>query len=800
MTAAVDDLFAGAYRAFREADLPTAAARCAAILDVAPNSPVALELFGRVCHEAGRADVARHLLEAAVANAPGRANAHRFLGDAYQELGLRDRALGSFMRAIEICESVLLRDPANPSAMLIAAIVADRLGQSDTAWCLVQRARRLDPTLDEIGLEYATIAQARGLREEATRACVEALDEDAVDPIAMGRAAALLRAEFERPDAATYLSSLAPAASGRLFFSMTNVALRIPAMDVAIELLRRAVRSEDRQLHWLVRLGFCLRASGDIFGAIDVLLDALSLDPNDRPVQEELAQALRAANRYADRPDEPNGPLLSALRRGQRVAEEHPRSAAVRSLLGVVHERLGRLAEAEACQRQAIALDPQLAIAHTSLAQTLLLQGRLPEVPQFAGSGLHPLGPGGVPWPNEVTLNPLLDRIDAQLPRDLPRERTLVYLANMHGVIGHLASEPYLLRALYGDRFDRIVIMGPGRATAASGPVFDVVTRGFTYVEQKDRFVDDLSQCHLGVVERGGVTYLLMHLMYLIRSLGARSARRWQAFYRLSEGEEALGTAARERLGVAPDAKLVVLHARSGSTKPGLVYHSHRDTNIENYLDTIRFLVSCGYTVVRIGDQSMPRLPKLGPQVIDLPFCRAYDQFLDVYFIASCEFMISNHSGLCELARGFDRPCLPLNVPIRWDPRPPDYEFCAPKRYVTTERGRRRVLSYEEILGRGLHRCTTDAHFAELGVRLEELEPEVLRAVVEEMMARLPTRLPKGKSPRHELFARLAREEAARAMADARRVATLEDFYGQSCDKMAISEAYCDAVPEFLPV
>jgi ADP-heptose:LPS heptosyltransferase len=138
--------------------------------------------------------------------------------------------------------------------------------------------------------------------------------------------------------------------------------------------------------------------AGDPTAAAALLRAALALDPDAAAVHANLAFALAAAGdtaaaethyrrAIARAPHEPQtylnlGAMLTAQHRAEdalAVYDDAPASPALLSNRGMALVCLGREAEAEACYREALALDPAYRKAAFNLAYVLLRQGRWDE-------------------------------------------------------------------------------------------------------------------------------------------------------------------------------------------------------------------------------------------------------------------------------------------------------------------------------------------------------------------------------------------------------------------------------------
>jgi hypothetical protein len=123
----------------------------------------------------------------------------------------------------------------------------------------------------------------------------------------------------------------------------------------------------------------------------------------------------------------------------------------------------------------------------------------------------------------------------------------------------------------------------------------------------------------------------------------------------------ARGDAALAELEVAADAPIVTLHVReSGYNHDQAARMAPRDADVASYEAAVRYLTGRGYTVVRLGDDTMKRLPDC-PGAIDYPFSAQKADWMDVYLAARCHFHVGTSSGMSFIPLLFGRPVLFTN-------------------------------------------------------------------------------------------------------------------------------------------
>lgn len=194
--------------------------------------------------------------------------------------------------------------------------------------------------------------------------------------------------------------------------------------------------------------------------------------------------------------------------------------------------------------------------------------------------------------------------------------------------------------------------------------------------------------------------------------------------------------------GIGPDDWFVCLHVRGAGfyAEPSIGgSQDFRNTSINDYFEAIKYVISVGGWVIRMGDSSHPKVEKtfLGSQqfkLIDYANSNEKNDALDVALCASCELMISSPSGLHTISDAFGRRVCLLNYPlwqgIPWNPE----NIFIPKLYYCTKY--RRVLSLAEVFSRGLFYYDQGFMFEKEGVELINNTPEEIMETVKQALLR----------------------------------------------------------------
>lgn len=164
---------------------------------------------------------------------------------------------------------------------------------------------------------------------------------------------------------------------------------------------------------------------------------------------------------------------------------------------------------------------------------------------------------------------------------------------------------------------------------------------------------------------------------------------------------------AAERIGVAPGAPVVTLHAREAGFKASDVAFKGqmrnddaRNVRIESYFEAVDHLKSAGYTVVRIGDPSMAPLRR--DDVIDLARSPERTDLLELYLLIRSRLLLGCASGPAWVTLLTDTPTVLTNAtdPIECYPVPRHHLYILKH---PVERATGRALSLEDMLTAGYY-------------------------------------------------------------------------------------------------
>ena len=108
-------------------------------------------------------------------------------------------------------------------------------------------------------------------------------------------------------------------------------------------------------------------------------------------------------------------------------------------------------------------------------------------------------------------------------------------------------------------------------------------------------------------------------------------------------------------LNIKEDMKFVCLTIRDSAylknefPEKDFSYHDYRDTQIEDYSESINYLISQNYFVFRMGKKVSKKLELDSENFFDYANSSFRSDFLDIWLMSNCEFVITNGTGLDEI-------------------------------------------------------------------------------------------------------------------------------------------------------
>ena len=96
--------------------------------------------------------------------------------------------------------------------------------------------------------------------------------------------------------------------------------------------------------------------------------------------------------------------------------------------------------------------------------------------------------------------------------------------------------------------------------------------------------------------------------------------------------------------------------------KADTAYHSHRDSDLEDFIPAMEWLAERGVLVLRMGKIMKERLRSPVSGIIDYAFLTDKSDLLDIWLFAHCMFCVSTGTGIDTASFVYNRPILMVNV------------------------------------------------------------------------------------------------------------------------------------------
>lgn len=188
-------------------------------------------------------------------------------------------------------------------------------------------------------------------------------------------------------------------------------------------------------------------------------------------------------------------------------------------------------------------------------------------------------------------------------------------------------------------------------------------------------------------------------------------------------------------MGVPEGAWFVCVHSREGGYSPSDEYaHSHRNSNIQDYMKAIEYVTSQGGWCIRIGDATMAPLPPM-ERTIDYALSPFKADWMDIFLCSNARYLIGNSSGISILCAVFGVPSVlanltPLSTAFGVHPK----DINIPKLLLDKEG---EVLGFKSIFDSSLADLRFANTLADLGVSFVNNSPDDILAATIEMEQQL---------------------------------------------------------------
>ena len=89
---------------------------------------------------------------------------------------------------------------------------------------------------------------------------------------------------------------------------------------------------------------------------------------------------------------------------------------------------------------------------------------------------------------------------------------------------------------------------------------------------------------------------------------------------------------------------------------------NYRNSDINNYIESINFLINQDYYVIRMGDSNSKKINFNHKKFLDYSKSDLKEDIMDFYLIKKCAFYIGTQSGIIDIAYMFNKPVFTTNM------------------------------------------------------------------------------------------------------------------------------------------
>lgn len=121
-------------------------------------------------------------------------------------------------------------------------------------------------------------------------------------------------------------------------------------------------------------------------------------------------------------------------------------------------------------------------------------------------------------------------------------------------------------------------------------------------------------------------------------------------------------------MGIQKNDKFICIHNRDSSylnqsyfSKQKFNYHHFRNFNIDDLNKSLKFCISQGFKVFRMGQKQSEKISLISKDIIDYAFAPLKSDFMDVYISSKCEFYFGSCSGYWGLPNLFRKKLYFIN-------------------------------------------------------------------------------------------------------------------------------------------
>jgi len=302
--------------------------------------------------------------------------------------------------------------------------------------------------------------------------------------------------------------------------------------------------------------------------------------------------------------------------------------------------------------------------------------------------------------------------------------------------IGHLVVDPEsFLKAYFlkNQKFPRCILLAPINKTA-NQKLLDYWKKYFFVIKNKFfcRFLSPL--CFHPLLKSDEKFAASIDDTSSIYSINAKWADK-EPLLSISKEDLKFGKNALLDLGLNNEDWFVCVHSRDRGYSPSDEHlHSFRNTNIEDYLEAIEYIISKGGKCIRMGDSTMRPAPKLNG-LIDYALSPFKSEQMDIFLCSQCLFFLGGNSGIFELSSLFGRPVAIANMaPMSIVARGSE-DISIPMNYADEHSGE--LIDYKSIMESSKSNYRTSNDFIDAGISLIPNTPYEIKELAEEQFLKI---------------------------------------------------------------
>lgn len=202
----------------------------------------------------------------------------------------------------------------------------------------------------------------------------------------------------------------------------------------------------------------------------------------------------------------------------------------------------------------------------------------------------------------------------------------------------------------------------------------------------------------------------------------------------ITDSDSAIGFETLGKMGLSKEDWFVCIHAREGGySRSDEHLHSFRNTPIEDFLPSIKYITSQGGKCIRMGDSTMQSAPKI-EGLIEYALSPFKSEVMDIFLCSECLFFLGSNSGLFELASLFGKPSALANMaPMSMVPKSP-YDLSIPMLYTHADSGE--LIDFKSVMQTSKSNFRTSKEFKDAGIALQKNKPSEILELAKEQYLR----------------------------------------------------------------